>query len=62
MDISNFIGKKEEEVTKELKNDGKMVYHIARRDDESFARTMDYRQDRVNLEIQAGMVVSAIIG
>lgn len=37
-------------------------YRIARRDDESFALTMDYRPDRINLEIDNDIVTAANIG
>ena len=35
---------------------------IVRRDDESFIVTMDYRLDRINLEIDNGIVTQASIG
>ena len=37
-------------------------YRIARRDDETFALTMDYRPDRINLEIDRDIVTAANIG
>ena len=37
-------------------------YRIARRDDETFALTMDYRPDRINLEIDNDIVTAANIG
>ena len=39
-----------------------LTVRIVRRDDENFAVTMDYRLDRINLEIDDGMVTAANIG
>lgn len=60
-DIEKCIGKKEEEVKKDISNN-KMICHIARRDDESFVKSTLYDKNRVSIEIEAGMVVSAMIG
>jgi hypothetical protein len=38
------------------------VWRIAREDDEHYALTMDYRPDRVNLEIDDGVVTAAWMG
>jgi hypothetical protein len=35
---------------------------VVRRDDENYAVTMDYRMNRINLEIDSGVVTKAFIG
>jgi hypothetical protein len=40
----------------------KLTYRVVRRDDESYPMTMDYRLDRINLEIDNGLVSKASIG
>ena len=39
-----------------------LTYRVTRRDDESYPMTMDYRLDRINLEIDNGVVTKASIG
>lgn len=39
-----------------------LTYRVTRRDDESYPMTMDYRLDRINLEIDNGLVSKASIG
>lgn len=39
-----------------------LTYRITRRDDESYPMTMDYRLDRINMEIDNGIVTKASIG
>ena len=39
-----------------------LTSRIVRRDDENFIVTMDYRLDRINLEIDNGIVTQASIG
>jgi hypothetical protein len=41
---------------------GEVTYRVVRRDDEIFAVTMDYRTDRINLEIDKNIVTAANIG
>jgi|GEM_PF-993943 hypothetical protein len=44
-------------------NEGEvLIARVLRRDDESFIATMDYRLDRINLEIDDGIVTTANIG
>jgi hypothetical protein len=37
-------------------------YRVVRRDDESYPMTMDYRINRINLEIDNGLVTKTSIG
>jgi hypothetical protein len=39
-----------------------LTYRVIRRDGESYPMTMDYRLDRINLEIDNGVVTKASIG
>jgi hypothetical protein len=39
-----------------------LTYRVTRRDGESYPMTMDYRLDRINLEIDNGLVAKASIG
>jgi hypothetical protein len=39
-----------------------LTYRVTRRDDESYPMTMDYRLDRINLEIDNGIVTKTSIG
>lgn len=39
-----------------------LTYRVTRRDGESYPMTMDYRLDRINLEIDNGVVTKASIG
>ena len=39
-----------------------LTYRVIRRDDESYPMTMDYRINRINLEIDNGLVSKASIG
>ena len=40
----------------------KLTARVVRRDDENFVITMDYRLDRINLEIDGGLVTKAYVG
>ena len=40
----------------------KLSARVVRRDDENYAVTMDYRLDRINLEIDGGLVTKAYVG
>jgi len=55
--IKCFIGKSEEAVVENLKED-KQLYRISKRDGTSSMMTMDYDESRMNLEIEAGIVVN----
>lgn len=59
--IDCLVGKSEDEVVEFLKKDNK-VYRVVRRDKEEFVKGMDYDQNRLNLEIESGTVVSISIG
>jgi hypothetical protein len=61
MDIKSLLGKKEEEVVNELEKKDKK-HRIVKRDNEAFATTMDYDENRANLEIEAGVVVHLFFG
>ena len=57
------IGLPEEEAIKLIGNkSGQIMYRIVKRDGESFPITMDYRLDRINLEITQGTVTYAYVG
>lgn len=57
------IGLTEEEAIELIENkSGQIVYRIVKRDGESFPVTMDYRLDRINLEITQGVVTYAYVG
>lgn len=59
--ISTLIGKMELSAKAEItKHD--MVFRIMWRDGVSFVGTADCRADRINLEIQDGIVIHASIG
>jgi len=60
-DVKTCVGKSESDALESI-SESKMVYHVVRRDDEHFVRTMDYRVDRVNLEIDNNVVVLAALG
>jgi len=60
-DLSQLIGFTEEEAMTELNKSG-LIVRIRRRDTQSFMLTMDFRRDRVNLEIDNGRVTKALIG
>lgn len=57
------IGKTEQEAMEMINSKGgQITYRIVKRDDESFPVTMDYRMDRINLEIENGVITSASVG
>ena len=55
------VGTAEAEAISKIETLG-LKARITKRDNETFTTTFDYREDRVNLEIQNGNVVSATIG
>jgi hypothetical protein len=60
---AQVIGLTESEAIELIESkDGLISYRITRRDDENFVVTMDYRTDRINLEIEKDFVVSANVG
>lgn len=46
----------------EIVSSEELTYRVTRRDGESYPMTMDYRLDRINLEINNGVVTKASIG
>ena len=63
--VSNeVIGMTEAEAISTIEGVGseELTYRVTRRDDESYPMTMDYRLDRINLEIDNGVVTKASIG
>lgn len=57
------VGKTEAEAISMIESKGGQVsYRIVKRDGESFPVTMDYRMDRVNLEIENGVITNASVG
>ena len=60
-EFDSLVGKSEKEVLVKLKEDNK-VYRVVKRDDEEYMKTMDYDENRLNLSIEAGVVVSIIVG
>lgn len=61
MDIDTLLGMTEDEAVKALEIEN-LEARIVRRDDEYFVGIMDYRLDRVNLEIEDGVVVKVVAG
>ena len=58
---THVIGMKEKEATAAISTIGGSS-RIGRRDKENFALTLDYRTDRITLEIDNGIVTAAIVG
>jgi hypothetical protein len=60
----DVIGMTEEEAIQTIESvEGEEVtYRVTRRDDENYAMTMDYRINRINLEIDNGIVTKTFIG
>lgn len=57
------IGLSEQEAIQLIENkSGQISYRIVKRDGESFPVTMDYRLDRINLEITQDVVTYAYVG
>ena len=61
---SEVIGMSESEAiaTIEAVTDPPLSARVVRRDDENFAVTMDYRLDRINLEVDDDIVTKTSIG
>jgi hypothetical protein len=60
-DVSKLVGMEETEAETTIK-DAKLSVRIKEQDGEAMMGTMDVRDDRVNLKIENGKVVSADIG
>jgi hypothetical protein len=57
------IGLTEQEAIELIENkSGLIIYRVVKRDGENFPVTMDYRLDRINLEITQGTVTYAYVG
>ena len=58
------IGMTEEEAIQTIEgiSSEQVTARVVRRDDENFAVTMDYRINRINLEIDNGLVTKTFIG
>lgn len=58
------IGMTEEEAIRTIEgvSSEEVIYRVTRRDEESYPMTMDYRINRINLEIDNGLVTKASIG
>ena len=61
---AEVIGMTEEQAIQTIEgiSSEEMTYRVVRRDDESYPMTMDYRINRINLEIDNGLVSKASIG
>jgi hypothetical protein len=61
---AEVIGMTEAEAISTIEGVGseELTYRVTRRDDESYPMTMDYRLDRINLEIDNGVVTKTSIG
>ena len=57
----SLMGMSEGEAVMKVEATGRTI-RIARRDKESFALTMDYRPDRINIEVDADMVTKVTVG
>lgn len=60
-EADGYVGSSLREAIDAAESEGR-VWRLAREDDEEFALTMDYRPDRVNFEVDAGIVTSAWMG
>ena len=58
------IGMTEEEAIQTIEGvtSKEVTYRVTRRDDENYAMTMDYRINRINMEIDNGIVTKTSIG
>ena len=57
------VGKTEAEAISLITGKGVgLIYRVVKRDGESFVITMDYRTDRINLEIEKDIVTAANVG
>ena len=57
----SLVGMSEGEAVMKVEATGRTI-RIARRDKENFAMTMDYRPDRINIEVDADIVTKVTIG
>lgn len=61
LDMEKLIGKKLEEAVTDIKGNG-LTPRIVREDNKNHIITMDLRMDRVNLEVDKGIVTYYKIG
>ena len=61
---AEVIGMSEEDAIQTIEgiSSEQLTSRVVRRDDENYAITMDYRLDRINLEIDNGIVTKTYIG
>jgi hypothetical protein len=59
--LDTLLGRPEAEVVKQLQDAGWRV-RVRVREAESFAGTMDFRMDRVNLHVQNGVITKIYVG
>ena len=61
---AEVIGMSEEDAIQTIEgiSSEQLTSRVVRRDDENYAVTMDYRINRINLEIDAGLVTKTSIG
>lgn len=59
--VQTYIGQNSSELITQLEAQG-IAVRVVKEDDESFFVTMDYRSNRVNLEIERGVVTGAYLG
>lgn len=59
--LNTLLGKPEAEVVKQLQDAGWKV-RITARDGQSFMGTMDFRTDRVKLQVQNGVITKIYVG
>jgi hypothetical protein len=61
---AEVIGMSEEDAIQTIEgiSSEQLTVRVVRRDDENYAITMDYRLDRINLEIDNGLVTKTYIG
>ena len=57
----SLVGMSEGEAVMKVEATGRTI-RIARRDKENFAMTMDYRPDRINIEVDADIVTKVTVG
>lgn len=60
-DIAKLIGMDESAAETSIR-EANLTFRIMKQDEENMMGTMDFRDDRVNLEVADGKIVSANIG
>jgi hypothetical protein len=60
-ELTGYIGKSEKEARKIASNNSQTI-RLTRVDEERYMVTMDFRMDRVNIELDNGIVTSANLG